>query len=236
MFYKNKNHYNSFIMMNLQILTYAIVLFLSCVQIGFGVWEAITLSKNNPNTMDFTPNMTEAYAFIMTKCILNLLIGSIAFIIGLFKMCVVCGGEDPDKKEESNKNNILQLIGFGVNCWGIKLFDDYIKYNVDFGAYDQIIVAEFILFVSIIGLIILFCCGACCCICLTQPDSYDNLANNKQQPKTRSVKIQPPNGSTQPINTQSINIQRAIETVKSPTSSTQSTALNNYTDIVVSNV
>ena len=207
-----------------------LILILSCVQIGFGIWEAITLSKNNPTTMDFTSNMTDAYAFVMTKCILNLLTGSIAFIIGLIKMCIVCAGEDIEEKKESNKNNILQFISFGVNCWGIKLFNDYIKYNVDFGAYDQIIVAEFILFVSIIGLIILLCCGACCCICLAQSDSSETttkLPVKTTEPiKTPSVKIPPINTTTvknaQPLNT----IQ--LDTIPPKT--------DDYTSIMASNI
>ena len=42
-------------MKSLQLFTYSFGLIIACVQIGFGIWEAITASANNPHTVHENP-------------------------------------------------------------------------------------------------------------------------------------------------------------------------------------
>jgi len=143
---------------NISISTFHVVF--SIIIISVGIWEALIATNNNPKNNDFYGDMIQGYAFTVTKCVINILIGSINLIFGL----LLCVSDTDSKSSNLNNNpvnNILQLGSLGVNIWGLVMYFD----NYELGPFYKVIFAEIIIFFVSIGIIVLTIMIGCCYCC-----------------------------------------------------------------------
>ena len=119
---------------------------------GVGVWEAIIASNHQPDHTKLTDYEKEGYAFTVVRSVINIL-------FGVFGTCHVMIKSDKSKDDEK-KSNMAQFhcLNLGTTIWCVIMYSDIINHHLDFGPFKQVIVAEFIIFITSVCLIVFSCC------------------------------------------------------------------------------
>lgn len=153
-----------------------------------GVFEILTAQNNSPQNTHLTGYGINAYAFTVTKAVINMIISFFMVCTVGGASCVGCKGAVNDNREMTEGGGIGALMGaaivfavglfisFDVNIWGLIVWfnfkDDTPNPYVDV-FYAEMIVS--FIFVALCGSVCLIgCCGACCGLWSSDVKSSNN--------------------------------------------------------------
>lgn len=165
---------------NFIIISICIKISICIIFFSVGVWESNIASTNQPNNVKLSDTEKEAYAFTIVKSIINIL-------TGIFSMCLNNSNksDDSDNKSKSSCNQFI-CINFGISIWGIVMYSNMIKNDSLFGPFNQVILAEFIIFITSGIFIILLL--ACTIIVLVIDSATKDNDNTKKNEPTNIIK------------------------------------------------
>jgi hypothetical protein len=118
------------------------LLFFFCI----GVWEADIASKNDSDYVYYSNLEELGYIFTTIKAIINILFG----IFGTFLFLIRRNVDDLISSDLGR----FYCINFGTTIWCIIMFFEIINNNSDFGPFQQVIIVEFFIFITCIGMIV----------------------------------------------------------------------------------
>jgi hypothetical protein len=121
--------------------------FVACVNLGvffLGCWEAERASGHEPS-MHTSPGEIQGYAFTVVCAVCNIM-GAV------FLTCLLCRDEKADKADDMHPGCVLQC---GLFVWTCVLFAGIFNHDIRTGPFQDVVVAQFCLALSSIGL-------ACC--------------------------------------------------------------------------
>ena len=153
---------------NQDIFIILILLFFFCI----GVWEANIASNNDSDYNYYSNSEEEGYVFTTIKSIINILSGLFGTILFLIRRNV-------DDLFSSGLNRVY-CINLLITIWCIVMFSEIINNNSDFGEFKQVIIVEFIIFITCISMVVFLYCfyGVCACIINNQINNLDTNQKN----------------------------------------------------------
>jgi hypothetical protein len=148
--------------------------------IGITVFEIQTVKHNNPNKVHLDAYNTNAYAFTMTKSVLNCIFG---FIVASVFCCTGIGSLC--SKDTSKKSGYITfvatlivasvciLITMAIDIWGLVNYYNFQDKLLD--DFQQVMYAEMIIFftaIASLGFAVIVGCCSCCCFAYVEEKKY----------------------------------------------------------------
>lgn len=154
------------------------ILLVSGLQFGLGVWEATVAGYNPVQSLHVYSHATEvAFAYVVTKCVLNFLGALTLFNSGANLTCFE--EFSPSSDEDNCQVFFFQILNVAISIWGVVLYFDY-NDVIQVNSFRQVIFVELVVFFcwcGIVGIMAFFivvtvCFEACwkaCCMPSTPP-------------------------------------------------------------------
>jgi hypothetical protein len=141
-----------------------------------GAWEAHIASTHQPDQVNLTDYEKEGYAFTVIRSIVNIL-------FAFFGICVNQSKDNDKDNENKSDMKVIHFINLGTTIWCIIMYSNIINQNFDFGPFKQVIIAEFIIFITSVCFIVFVCCTL---FAVTTPDE-NNVSTDNQEMRTIQI-------------------------------------------------
>lgn len=156
--------------------SYLLAIGITALYTALAVFEIITAQNNSPHNTDLNGYGIDAYAFTVTKSVINSFISFFMIVCTFWGLCFAFKGVvtgDSDLGVEGSLGSLFgtivtfyvgSFISFDVNIWGLVIYFNFQDHNIE--AYKHVFYAEMIASFVLIGIVgfsmILSCCAPCC--------------------------------------------------------------------------